>query len=191
MSDAKQFQACCSIPPVVAKGYSPKGKYIDIDGMKTCTSLPFPLQFLNLCHLQQIRSLKATDHLNPSLTDTTGPSGAKEAILIIYDIFGFAEQTLQGADILAHSDESHQYQVFIPDFLEGSYAEHSWLPPDTKEKGEKLGAFFQGPAAPPKTASRIPNVVKLITEKTGGTIQTWGALGMCWGGKVGVVLAET
>lgn len=49
-----------------------------------------------------------------------------------------------------------------------------------------MGAFFQGPAAPPKTASRIPNVVKLIAEKTEGSIQTWGALGMCWGGKVGV-----
>ena len=29
-------QACCTIPPVVAKGYQTKGKYIEIDGMKTC-----------------------------------------------------------------------------------------------------------------------------------------------------------
>ena len=29
-------------------------------------------------------------------------------------------------------------------------------------------------------------MVNLVTEKTGGTIHTWGALGMCWGGKVGV-----
>ncbi|KAA6413785.1 MAG: dienelactone hydrolase family [Lasallia pustulata] len=151
MAQHGHSDACCNIPPIVAKGYSPKGKYIDIDGMKTYT---------------------------------TGPSTAKEAILVIYDIFGFGPQTLQGADILAHSDESHQYQIFIPDFLEGQYADHAWFPPDTKEKGEKMGAFFQGPAAPPKTASRIPNVVKLIAEKTEGTIQTWGALGMCWGGKI-------
>ena len=91
----------------------------------------------------------------------------------------------KGADILAHADdEHHQYQVFVPDFFKGSPADHSWYPPDTKEKGEKLGAFFQGPAAPPKTAAKIPAVVKEITEKTGGTIQKWGSLGMCWGGKV-------
>lgn len=150
--------------------------------MKTCT---FPHAFLpNL--LMDLCSTRPTNHHDPVYVDTTGPSSAKEAILIIYDIFGFAEQTLQGVDILAHSDESHQYQVFMPDFLEGHYAEHSWLPPDTKEKGEKLGAFFQGPAAPPKTANRIPNVVKLITEEMGGKIETWGALGMCWGGKVRV-----
>ncbi|MCJ1258130.1 hypothetical protein MMC24_005961 [Lignoscripta atroalba] len=116
--------------------------------------------------------------------DATGPSSATTAILIIYDIFGFSPQGLQGADILAHSDSSHQYQVFIPDFFIGKPAEHAWYPPDTKEKGEKLGAFFKGPAAPPKTAEKIPSVVKEITEKTGGTINTWGALGMCWGGKI-------
>ena len=67
----------------------------------------------------------------------------------------------------------------------GNPADHSWYPPDTKEKGEKLGAFFQGPAAPPKTAARIPGIIKEITEKTGGKITKWASLGMCWGGKVG------
>lgn len=154
--------------------------------MKTCTTPPFFSPQFPQSLASPINPVlhKTTNHHNRPHADTTGPSSAKEAILIIYDIFGFAEQTLQGADILAHSDESHQYQVFIPDFLLGSYAEHSWLPPDTKEKGEKLAAFFQGPAAPPKTANRIPNVVQLITKEMGGTIQTWGALGMCWGGKV-------
>jgi hypothetical protein len=33
---------------------------------------------------------------------------------LIYDIFGFFPQTLQGADILALSDKDNQYQVFIP-----------------------------------------------------------------------------
>jgi hypothetical protein len=39
---------------------------------------------------------------------------AKSALLVVYDIFGFFPQTLQGADILAHSDKDHQYQVFMP-----------------------------------------------------------------------------
>ena len=66
----------------------------------------------------------------------------------------------------------------------GKPAEHSWYPPDTKEKGEKLGAFFQGPAAPPPNAEKIPGIVKEIEEKSDGKIQKWGVLGMCWGGKV-------
>ncbi|KAI9880960.1 MAG: hypothetical protein M1830_009454 [Pleopsidium flavum] len=151
MAQRGHSEACCSIPPVVARGYQTKGRYIEIDGMKTYT---------------------------------TGPSSAKDAILIIYDLFGFCDQTLQGADILAHSDQEHQYRVFVPDFFYGKSAEHSWYPPNTKEKGEKLRAFIEGPAAPPKTAEKIPRVVKEIEDKTGGDITTWFGLGMCWGGKV-------
>ena len=115
--------------------------------------------------------------------DTTGPSSAKQAILVIYDIFGFFPQTLQGADILAHSDKEHQYQVFIPDFFEGKPADISWYPPDTKEKGEKLGQFFQTTAAPPKTVERVPKIVKEIQSQH-SNISSWGILGYCWGGKV-------
>jgi hypothetical protein len=28
--------ACCSIPPIISKGYEPKGKYETIGGLKTC-----------------------------------------------------------------------------------------------------------------------------------------------------------
>jgi hypothetical protein len=59
-------------------------------------------------------------------TDVAGPAAAKKAILIIYDIFGFRPQTMQGADILAFSDPVHQYQVFMPDFFEGKPAEVTW-----------------------------------------------------------------
>ena len=47
-------------------------------------------------------------------TYATGDKNAKSAILIIYDIFGFFPQTLQGADILATGDKEKQYQVFMP-----------------------------------------------------------------------------
>ena len=30
-------EACCNIPPVVWQGYSPKGAYDEVDGLKTCT----------------------------------------------------------------------------------------------------------------------------------------------------------
>jgi hypothetical protein len=58
--------------------------------------------------------------------DVTGPSDATRAIVVIYDIFGYFEQTLQGADILAHSDSEHKYKVFMPDWFKGSPAAIEW-----------------------------------------------------------------
>ncbi|KAL9018839.1 MAG: hypothetical protein Q9185_003857 [Variospora sp. 1 TL-2023] len=115
---------------------------------------------------------------------TTGPSGATSAIFIIYDIFGFSSQALQGADILARADESHQYQVFMPDFFLGKPLPLSVFPPDTDEKKKQMGDFFAGPANPPDNAQKVPELVKKLGQKYTG-IQKWGSLGMCWGGKVG------
>ncbi|CAK3957970.1 AIM2 family [Lecanosticta acicola] len=116
-------------------------------------------------------------------TYATGPKDAKTAILVVYDIFGFFPQTLQGADILAHSDKEHQYQVFMPDFFDGKPADISWYPPDTDEKGKKLGEFFQTKATPPKTLERIPKVLDEIQSQR-SSIQQWGIVGYCWGGKI-------
>ncbi|KAK5736200.1 hypothetical protein LTR17_007540 [Elasticomyces elasticus] len=113
----------------------------------------------------------------------TGPKSAKSAILVVYDIFGFFPQTLQGADILAHADKEHQYQVFMPDFFDGKPADISWYPPDNEEKGKKLGEFFKTSAAPPKTLERIPKVLKQI-ESERPDIKEWAIVGYCWGGKI-------
>lgn len=59
-------------------------------------------------------------------TDVTGPSDATKAIVVIYDIFGFFEQTLQGADILAHSDDSQKYKVYMPDWFKGEPCPIEW-----------------------------------------------------------------
>jgi hypothetical protein len=77
----------------------------------------------------------------------------------------------------------------------------SWYPPDTKEKGEKLGEFFQTSAAPPKTLERIPKVLDEI-KSSHPDIKSWAILGVsfimqrkfilfranisqfCWGGKI-------
>ncbi|CZR51727.1 probable hydrolase related to dienelactone hydrolase [Phialocephala subalpina] len=142
--------ACCSIPPIVSKGYEPKGKYETIGGLKTYV---------------------------------TGPADATKAILYIYDIFGYFPQSLQGADILSIADDKTKYQVFMPDWFEGKPADISWYPPDTKEKGEKLGNFFQTTGAPPATASKVPTILKEIESKY-SKISTWGVVGFCWGGKI-------
>jgi hypothetical protein len=58
--------------------------------------------------------------------DVTGPSVASTAILYIFDIFGYSEQALQGADILSTGDAGNQYQVFMPDFFAGTPADIAW-----------------------------------------------------------------
>ncbi|RMZ86434.1 hypothetical protein DV736_g6336, partial [Chaetothyriales sp. CBS 134916] len=142
-------KACCTIPPVVTESYEPKGKYIELDGLKTYV---------------------------------TGPSDADTAILLLYDIFGFFPQTLQGADILAFSDKDHPKQVFIPDFWDGKPADIDWYPPDTEEKQQKLTSWFPN-ASPPKHLPRVPGLLD-AAEKTNPKIKSWGTIGYCWGGKM-------
>jgi len=71
----------------------------------------------------------------------------------------------------------------MPDFFEGKPADISWYPPDTDEKGQKLGEFFKTTAAPPKTVERLGKVMKELKDKN-PDIKNWGVLGYCWGGKV-------
>jgi len=61
-----------------------------------------------------------------TIEDVTGPSTASKALFVIFDIFGYFPQTIQGADILSTSYKDHQYQVFMPDFFEGKPADISW-----------------------------------------------------------------
>jgi dienelactone hydrolase len=91
---------------------------------------------------------------------------------------------LQGADLLAYGNEMEQYQVYVPDFLLGQYAQHSWFPADTEEKSQAMNAFFQGPANPADTIQKIPNLVETISERSSGVVEKWAIVGKCWGGKV-------
>ncbi|KAJ5542758.1 hypothetical protein N7535_005182 [Penicillium sp. DV-2018c] len=144
-------KACCSIPPVVSKGYNAKGEYKTINGLKTYV---------------------------------TGPESASKAILVIFDIFGFFDQTLQGADILANSTDQ-KYRVFIPDFFEGQHFDIASFPPTTDKQKKDLGDFFSTKAAPPNTLSKIPNVVAEANKLApGGQFGSWSILGYCWGGKI-------
>lgn len=113
----------------------------------------------------------------------TGPANASQAILVVLDIFGFLDQILQGADILAHSDKEHQYQVYMPDFFDGEPMNLSDWPADTDEKKSRLNAFFGNQANPEKAQKRLPQCLK-AAEEHNPNIKTWGALGYCWGGKM-------
>ncbi|KAI0018849.1 dienelactone hydrolase [Xylariomycetidae sp. FL0641] len=112
----------------------------------------------------------------------TGPQDATKGLIHIFDIFGYFPQTLQGADILATSDSSQQYRVFMPDWFKGEPCPIEWFPPDTEEKQKNLGGFFQK-FPPPSVAEKVPGYVKAVAEKN-PQIKEWAIIGFCWGGKV-------
>ncbi|KAI1752402.1 Alpha/Beta hydrolase protein [Xylaria castorea] len=111
-------------------------------------------------------------------TYVTGPSDASKAILVVYDIFGFFPQTLQGADILATGDA----QVFMPDFFNGNPANMEWYPPVNDEQKAIMGEWF-------KTAQwsihkpKLPDILQ-EAAKINPNIKAWGIMGYCWGGKM-------
>lgn len=106
---------------------------------------------------------------------------------MVFDIFGFCSQAIQGADILAHNTTS-PFIVIIPDFFDGTSADPAWFSPNaTSEDQAKLGAFFQGTAAPPRSLARIPAIVGEVTREK--LVDEWGILGLCWGGKVATISA--
>ncbi|RMZ81170.1 hypothetical protein DV737_g2637, partial [Chaetothyriales sp. CBS 132003] len=115
-------------------------------------------------------------------TYVTGPSDADTAIFLIYDIFGFFPQTIQGADILAASDKDRPKQVFIPDFWDGNAANIDWYPPDTEEKQKSFTSWF-GNAVPSKHLPRVPGLLD-AAERFNPKIKSWGTIGYCWGGKM-------
>ncbi|OJJ54434.1 hypothetical protein ASPSYDRAFT_61054 [Aspergillus sydowii CBS 593.65] len=150
--------ACCSIQPVVAKGYKAKGEYQTINGLKTYV---------------------------------TGPTTATKAILMVYDIFGFVDQTIQGADILATS--CHQkYRVFMPDFFEGGAADISWYSPTNEEQEQLLQQFLHTKTTPLPAISKISAMVQGGNMYAiGGRYESWSILGLCWGGKIAALCASS
>jgi dienelactone hydrolase len=107
------------------------------------------------------------------------------------DIFGFFEQTLQGADIMSSSDPEKKCRVFIPDFFEGHPADISWYPPQTEEQKQNLGNFFKTQAVPGKALARIPGILEEANKLAEGIngFKDWAIVGYCWGGKIAALAA--
>lgn len=109
---------------------------------------------------------------------------------MIYDIFGYSSQILQGADILATSDKQRSYKVFMPDFLGLDCAQMSWMTLPADERMKKMGALFGGPAEFNKTAKKVLQTMEELVSKH-PEIKSWGFVGYCWGAKVeSLVLSE-
>lgn len=102
----------------------------------------------------------------------------------IYDVFGFAPQTLQGADRLAqHLGDT---LVLIPDFLKGNYVLPEWLPPDTAEKQQAFQDFRAGPGNIQTAAENLLAVRRAVAERYPAADGHVAVGGLCWGGKVAV-----
>lgn len=106
-------------------------------------------------------------------------------MVLVYDVFGLAPQTLQGADRLSASLDA---LVLVPDFLKGATFDPANIPPDTDEKKAAVAAFIEGPA---NMARGVANLLQVRKEAGARWAQIddgkWGVFGLCWGGKAGVL----
>ncbi|KAI1207812.1 alpha/beta-hydrolase [Annulohypoxylon truncatum] len=117
-------------------------------------------------------------------TYVIGPQSPQTAIIDIYDVFGLAPQTLQGADRLSSSLNA---LVIVPDFFDGVYMQEAWMPPDTEEKKAAMAKFREERAAIPKNVEKLLEVRKAAGEKWPSTGDRWGVFGLCWGSKIGIL----
>lgn len=110
----------------------------------------------------------------------TGSETSTKGIVDIYDIFGPAPQTLQGADLIAAALEA---LVIVPDFFKGHPAQNEWYS-NASEENDKLKANFMKGARDFGVHSKV--LIPLVEEakKKWSTVTGWGAFGLCWGGKV-------
>jgi len=109
-----------------------------------------------------------------------GPSTATKAILDIYDIFGLAPQTLQGADRLS---TSLNCLVLVPDFFKGEPAQYEWFPDDTEEKKAGKTKFMTTRINFEENLVAVLKVTREAKKMFPG-VKGWGAFGLCWGGKL-------
>ncbi|KAL0950700.1 hypothetical protein HGRIS_007477 [Hohenbuehelia grisea] len=109
----------------------------------------------------------------------TGPDASDNAIVCVFDIFGFFPQTQQGADIIASTLKT---KVYMPDFFDPAPAfPADNFPPKTDEAKKQLQDFFGGPASPPDTMKKL---VAFGNHLKSNGAKRLGVYGFCWGGKV-------
>lgn len=144
-----------------------------IHSSKACCSTPVPTATPSYTPKGSYKT-----HANTSCY-ITGSASATKAMFYIYDIFGFRTPTLQGADILANAG----YLVVMPDFFEGEPADPQWLADKSEENQKKLKSFLGRlrDASPflTKIDALLPELGKVYP-----TVEKWGSVGFCWGGKI-------
>jgi len=110
-----------------------------------------------------------------------GPEKSDNAIIAVYDIFGFFPQTQQGADIIASSLKT---TVYMPNFFEPKDPfPISKFPPESDQDKADLQAFF-GPDGAAFAPNNISKLIKLTQALKSDGYKHVGAYGYCWGAKI-------
>ncbi|KAG9004821.1 hypothetical protein FRB90_010683 [Tulasnella sp. 427] len=154
-----------SIPPVVSdtESYKPKGEFVSFE------------------HTDKEKFAK--DPITRAYV--TGPTGTGKTIIVIFDIFGFFNQTVQGADLIA---ETVQAKVIMPDFFRDQPMDIKLYPPTTDDAKKKISTFFQVQG---NFGDRIPELLDLVKGEKNNGAQKVGLIGYCWGGKMSVLANAT
>ncbi|TGO24386.1 hypothetical protein BPAE_0104g00160 [Botrytis paeoniae] len=113
----------------------------------------------------------------------SGASKPTNALMVIYDIFGAAPQTLQGADLLAAALEPLNTVVIVPDLFNGKKAQAEWFRNPSEEAKAAKAAFVESAYAIDRWEKLVGEVVADCGKKWDG-VKAWACLGLCWGGKV-------
>ncbi|KAI8393453.1 dienelactone hydrolase [Radiomyces spectabilis] len=107
-----------------------------------------------------------------------GPKDAKKLVVVIYDIFGMHNNTMQFCDRLA---QQCGFRVVMPDLLHGDYWSHERM-----GDMDTLVAWITRVGALEVVAPELAEVKKHL-ESEG--FSSAGILGFCWGAKIGVAMA--
>ncbi|KAJ3097408.1 hypothetical protein HDU97_004887 [Phlyctochytrium planicorne] len=174
--------SCCTLAPV-KQNYTPKGEVVKVsdpfDGIHQTPRAPdrhackkFTVN-MGLGH--GVMDTRMTDgiRLGDMNLYLTGSKGAKNAIVIHYDIFGDHENTRQVADILS----THGFRVAMPDLLRGDPWPTSQWPP---ESIEKVFGHILGVAPYEKVTADLTATIDYL-KKEGS--EKFGTVGFCWGGR--------
>jgi len=76
----------------------------------------------------------------------------------------------------------------MPDWFQGKEADITQYPPDTPEKVDYINNYFAVNASSDVIIPQIPGLMKSMMEKN-PTIQSWGIMGHCWGGKIAALVS--
>ncbi|KAK6343847.1 hypothetical protein TWF696_007502 [Orbilia brochopaga] len=113
----------------------------------------------------------------------TGPATSKSGIVFIYDVYGFSDQNLLGADMLSNLTGS---LVLMPDVLgevviPPSYGDFSGISEEEQKAIRvRLMAKINGFQVIPGQILEGPAKWKSVTP----SVETWAVFGLCFGGKV-------
>jgi dienelactone hydrolase len=119
--------------------------------------------------------------------DVVKPSdNPKRAIIDVYDVFGLAPQTIQGADRLSAACDA---VVLVPDWFRGDYCDAAWFGPDAgAEQKAALMAFVKRQVDVERTVGKLVEVRREIADKWWPEVEGHvGVFGLCFGGKIAVV----